>query len=79
MNTEAHMPTSNQQLAAECNLESDLRGEQCHKLAVVQHPVRVGVHHGDVVPGLLQTDSHPPVISQHISELFSADLSAENG
>ena len=77
MSTEAHMPTSNQQLAAECNLKSDLRGEQSHKLTVVQHPVRVGVHHGDVVPGLLQTDLHPPVSSQHICELFSANLSAE--
>ena len=72
------MLTSNQQFAAECNLESDLRGEQVYELAVVQHPVRVSVHHGDVVPGLLETNLHPPMVCQNISQLFSANLSAEN-
>lgn len=72
------MLTSNQQFAAECNLESDLRGEQVYKLAVVQHPVRVGVDHGDVVPGLLEANLHPPMVCQNISQLLSANLSAEN-
>ena len=72
------MLTSNQQFAAECNLESDLRGEQGHKLGVVQHPVRVGVDHGDVVPGLLEADLHPTMVGQHIRQLLAANLSAEN-
>ena len=60
------------------NLQSDLCGEQAHKLAVVQHPVRVRVHHGDIVPGLLETNLHPPVLCQNLRQLFSANFSAEN-
>ena len=59
-------------------LEPDLLREQRNEFTVVQHPVRVRVHHGDVVPGLLQTNLHPPVLCQNLRQFLSANFSAEN-
>ena len=58
--------------------ESNLLSEESDELSIVEHPVVVLVHHGDVLFSLGHADSHPPVLREDLGELLSADTTAEH-
>ena len=57
--------------------ESNLLCEKSDELSVVEHPIVVLIDHRYVLLGLLQTDPHPAVLREDLSQLLPAYTATE--